>query len=93
MAKKNEQTGKAQEVQATLNLATNAPVENKEVLPSSVGLGLVYDETTKHYNLVTLKFDVNTKAALVDSVEDVGVVRGLAINSFKQATLKHRLFG
>jgi hypothetical protein len=48
------------------------------------GMGFIYDETDKHFKLVNLKYDLETKIACVDSVDNLADSQHMAIFKIKK---------
>lgn len=63
--------------------------ESKKELPE-IALSVRYSEAEKQYQLVTLRYDANTKKSEIASVENVGETKQMAIGAFKIAAVKNR---
>lgn len=51
-------------------------------------LALYYNDTSKSYEMITIKFNKLTKDAAVTDVKDMGSSRAVAVNDFKVGCFK-----
>lgn len=69
-----------------------AVIEEKESpVFSEIALGVYYNKVEKMYKLVEIGFDLTTKRAEIQRVENAGEYKAFAVNNFRFACVKKGL--